>query len=148
MKLLGKIALMVLAADVFAQYPEEQKVFAREDGNIFFMENYAQLNRGKLKIYPIERTELTVQIAAVEAKKIEVIGEEIVSTGEPEPKAPLVPEFQETPATEVPEASETEPSAPAPKPAENKAAPKKTASNKATGKDGKNPENRTTNKPK
>lgn len=58
MKLLSKIQLIALALEVFAQNPDQETCFAREDGNIFFTENYAELGRGKMKVYTFSKSEL------------------------------------------------------------------------------------------
>ena len=42
MNLHTKKELETQAQEVFNQYPDETKCFAREDGNIFFSENHAK----------------------------------------------------------------------------------------------------------
>jgi hypothetical protein len=59
MKLLSKIQLIVLALEVFKQYPDQDKCYAREDGNIFFVENHSELGRGKLKVYALDKADIT-----------------------------------------------------------------------------------------
>ena len=58
MKTYSKIQLIAMALEVFAKYPQEDKVFAREDGNIFFSENHADLERGKMQVFPFTREEM------------------------------------------------------------------------------------------
>ena len=58
MKLFSKIQLIALALEVFKQYAQEDTCYAREDGNIFFTENYAELGRGKMKVYTFLKSEI------------------------------------------------------------------------------------------
>jgi hypothetical protein len=58
MKLLSKIQLIALATAVFKQYPDRDKLFAREDGNLFFEENHSELGRGKLKVYALDKADI------------------------------------------------------------------------------------------
>ena len=71
MKLFSRIQLIALALDVFKQYTQEDTCFAREDGNIFFTENYAELGRGKMKVYTFLKSEIEPTNAelGVDAKK-------------------------------------------------------------------------------
>lgn len=64
MNLHTKKELETQAQEVFNQYPDETKCFAREDGNIFFSENHANLDKGKLKIYEIEKFSETPKVVA------------------------------------------------------------------------------------
>lgn len=68
MKTYSKKELEAKALEVFEQHPAQDKLFAREDGNIFFSENYADLDRGKLNVFPIER-EIKVEAPKAETKK-------------------------------------------------------------------------------
>lgn len=68
MKTYSKKELEAKALEVFEQHPAQNKLFAREDGNIFFSENYADLDRGKLNVFPIER-EIKVEAPKAETKK-------------------------------------------------------------------------------
>lgn len=58
MKLFSKIQLIALALEVFKQYAQEDTCYAREDGNIFFTENYAELGRGKMKVYTFLKSDI------------------------------------------------------------------------------------------
>lgn len=69
MKTYSKKELEAKALEVFEQHPAQDKVYAREDGNIFFSENYAELDKGELKIFPIDR-EVKVETPKVDAKKV------------------------------------------------------------------------------
>lgn len=69
MKTYSKKELEAKALEVFEQHPAQDKVYAREDGNIFFSENYAELDKGDLKIFPIDR-EVKVEAPKVDTKKI------------------------------------------------------------------------------
>lgn len=66
MKIYSKKELNAKALEVFEQYPLEDKVFAREDGNIFFHENLAELNRGKMKVYPFDKNNIVKTDTAVD----------------------------------------------------------------------------------
>lgn len=57
MKTYSKVQLIAMAVQVLVNNPDENTVFAREDGNIFLSENYAQLEAGNMKIYPLGRSE-------------------------------------------------------------------------------------------
>lgn len=70
MKTYSKIQLIAMALEVFAKYPQEDKVFAREDGNIFFSENHADLERGKMQVFPFTREEMVKEANVKEAKVI------------------------------------------------------------------------------
>ena len=135
MKTYSKKELEAKALEVFEQHPAQHKVYAREDGNIFFSENYAELDKGELKIFPIER----------EIK--EVIGKEGQAKGSFE----KLPAADDTKKVSVPKT--TTKKANAPKTTAKKAVtPKDVKDIKVTaetvipdatlGKDGKNPENR------
>jgi hypothetical protein len=130
-KVYSKKELKARAQEVFEQYPSEDKVFAREDGNIFFNENLADLGRGKLKVYPFDRSDIVKSDKAVE--DIEVNAEVIHNTPTVDTlkvdtlkvEAPVV----DFPAVDTPKVE----------------APKV---DKTLGKDGKNPETRNSNKNK
>ena len=77
MKTYSKKELEAQAVAVFEKYPNADQVFAREDGNIFFSENLADLGRGKLKIYPIDRNAKDAAKKVAEstvAPKLAVVG--------------------------------------------------------------------------
>jgi len=48
---------MAACIAVFEKNADVNSLYAREDGNIFFNENYANLDAGKLKIYEVTRQE-------------------------------------------------------------------------------------------
>jgi len=155
-KVYSKKELKAKAQEVFEQYPSEDKVFAREDGNIFFNENLAELGRGKLKVYPFDRSDIVKSDKAVE--DIDVNAEVINDTpavDAPKVEAPVV----DTPAVDAPKVEAPvvdTPAVDAPKvEAPVVDAPKVDAPkvetpvvNKTLGKDGKNPETRNSNKKK
>lgn len=145
-KVYSKKELKAKAQEVFEQYPSEDKVFAREDGNIFFNENLAELGRGKLKVYPFDRSDIVktdkgvedidvnaevindspaVDAPKVEAPAVEAPVVEAPVVDAPAVEAPVV----ETPVVEAPVVD----------------APKV---DKTLGKDGKNPETRNSNRKK
>lgn len=68
MKTYSKKELEAKALEVFEQHPNQDKVYAREDGNVFFSENYAELDKGELKIFLIER-EVKAEAPKVDTKK-------------------------------------------------------------------------------
>jgi len=117
-KVYSKKELKAKAQEVFEQYPSEDKVFAREDGNIFFNENWAELGRGKLKVYPFDRSDIIKTDKPVE--DIDVDAENV--DGTPSGDAPVV----EVPTVDAPAVD----------------AP---AVDKTLGKNGKNPETRNSN---
>ena len=155
-KVYSKKELKAKAQEVFEQYPSEDKVFAREDGNIFFNENLAELGRGKLKVYPFDRSDIVKSDKAVE--DIDVNAEVINNTpavDAPKVEAPVVEAPKvEAPVVEAPVVDT--PAVDAPKvEAPVVDAPKVDAPkvetpvvNKTLGKDGKNPETRNSNKKK
>ncbi len=127
-KVYSKKELKARAQEVFEQYPSEDKVFAREDGNIFFNENLADLGRGKLKVYPFDRSDIVKSDKAVE--DIEVNAEVIHNTptvDTPKVEAPVV----DSPAVDTPKVEAPTVEAP--------------TVDKTLGKDGKNPETRKSN---
>jgi hypothetical protein len=67
-KTYSKKELEAKALEVFEQHPNQDKVYAREDGNVFFSENYAELDKGELKIFPIER-EVKAEVPAAATTK-------------------------------------------------------------------------------
>ena len=101
-KLYSKKELKAKALDVFEQYPSEDKVFAREDGNIFFNENMAELERGKMKVYPFEKRDIvevdqpignsyvSTEIVATEIKPGAPVNESVTVT-EAKTDAPVTP---------------------------------------------------------
>lgn len=111
--------------EVIKKYTEENEVFAREDGNVFFSENHAQLECGKLKIFKFTREELVKNIEVNLSN--EKVGKATGELGK---------------ATTAPVEGSTKELAT--KKQELKKATEKV--NTTTGKDGKNPETRT-NKP-
>lgn len=115
MKIYSKKELKAKALEVFEQYPSEDNVFAREDGNVFFSQNLAELDKGKLKVYHFEKSD----IVKVDVNTIDVNAETV--------EAPKV----ETPVGDAPKVEA--PVVEAPK------------VDKTLGKDGKNPENRNSN---
>jgi hypothetical protein len=145
-KVYSKKELKAKAQEVFEQYPSEDKVFAREDGNIFFNENLAELGRGKLKVYPFDRSDIVKTDKAVE--DIDVNAEVINNTpavdapviGTPVVDAPKV----DTPAVEAPVIGT--PVVDAPK--VEAPAVDTPVVDKTLGKDGKNPETRNSNNKK
>ena len=175
-KVYSKKELKAKAQEVFEQYPSEDKVFAREDGNIFFNENLAELGRGKLKVYPFDRSDIVKTDKAVE--DIDVNAEVINDTpavDAPKVEAPVVeaPKVEapvvDTPAVEAPkvetpvvdapavDAPKVEtpvvetPAVDAPKveaPVVDTPAVEAPKVDKTLGKDGKNPETRNSNKKK
>lgn len=77
MKTYSKKELEAQAVAVFEKYPNADQVYAREDGNIFFSENLADLGRGKLKIYLIDRNAKDAAKKVAEstvAPKLAVVG--------------------------------------------------------------------------
>lgn len=68
-KTYSKKELEAKALEVFEQHPNQDKVYAREDGNVFFSENYAELDKGELKIFPIER-EVKAEAQKADTKKV------------------------------------------------------------------------------
>jgi hypothetical protein len=70
-KVYSKTELQEKAQEVFDQYPSEDKIFAREDGNIFLNESYAELDRGNLKVYPFDRSDIVKTDKKVEAPKVD-----------------------------------------------------------------------------
>lgn len=70
MKLFSKAQLIALALAVFKQYTDEDTCYAREDGNIFLTENYADLGRGKMKVYTFLKSDIeaTTEAPATDAK--------------------------------------------------------------------------------
>lgn len=139
MKIYSKIELIALAFEVLTQYPDENKVFARNDGNIFFSENLAELGKGKLKVYPLDRSEviptakMKVVTETAPADKSEATKNAIDSSvGTTEEIKEMIGEQTETEATT--EASKT---------VEDTVQVSTPPVTDATlGKDGKNPENR------
>lgn len=132
MKTYSKKELEAKALEVFEQHPAQDKVYAREDGNIFFSENYAELDKGELKIFPIDR----------EVKQF------VASTGQTTGSFQKLPPADDTKKVSVPKAKTK-------KPTIQKAAVSKDVKdikvtgetvvpNATLGKDGKNPENRQT----
>ncbi|WP_051604423.1 hypothetical protein [Flavobacterium sasangense] len=98
-KVYSKKELKAKAQEVFEQYPSEDKVFAREDGNIFFNENLAELGRGKLKVYPFDRSDIVKTDKAVEDIDVDaeiVVEAPVVET--PKVETPVV----DTPAVDTP----------------------------------------------
>ena len=150
-KVYSKKELKAKAQEVFEQYPSEDKVFAREDGNIFFNENLAELGRGKLKVYPFDKSDIVKTDKAVE--DIDVNAEVINNTpavDAPKVKAPVVEApVVDTPAVEAPKVEAPAVDTPvidtpvvdAPKVETPKV-------DKTLSKDGKNPETRNSNKNK
>ena len=165
-KVYSKKELKAKAQEVFEQYPSEDKVFAREDGNIFFNENLAELGRGKLKVYPFDRSDIVKTDKAVEdidvnaevindtpavdAPKVEAPVVDTPAVDAPKVEAPVV----DAPAVDAPKVEAPKVEAPvvdAPKVEAPKVeAPKVEAPvvDKTLGKDGKNPETRNSNKKK
>lgn len=160
-KVYSKKELKARAQEVFEQYPSEDKVFAREDGNIFFNENLADLGRGKLKVYPFDRSDIVKTEKAVE--DIEVSAE--VVNNNPTVDAPVIdtpvvdaPKVEaptvDTPVIDTPVVNTPKVEAPAvdapviDTPVAD--APKVDAPkvDKTLGKEGKNPETRNSNKNK
>lgn len=118
MKTYSKQELETQTLEVFEQHPKQDTIYAREDGNIFFDEHYANLDRGKLKVYPFNRAD----IVKGDVKKIKVVDaaavtEKAKTTTAAKEKAPVAP------AQEVKKVDAT------------------------LGKDGKNPETRETTNP-
>lgn len=132
-KVYSKKELNAKALEVFEQYPSEDKIFAREDGNIFFNENWADLGRGKLKVYPIDRSDIIKTEKAVE--DIDV-------------KDPVIETKKvETPKVETPAADAKKVETPKVEtPAANAKKVETLKVDKTLGKDGKNPETRNSNK--
>jgi hypothetical protein len=96
MKIYSKQELDAKALEVFEQYPDQDKVFARQDGNVFFSENLADLDKGKLKVYPLERS----NIVKVDIKEIEVtakIVKHVAKVESVKDKAPAKPVKEESP---------------------------------------------------
>lgn len=101
-KIYSKKELKAKAQEVFEQYPSEDKVFAREDGNIFFNENLAELDKGKMKIYPLEKSDIEkadkpvensnvdAKIVATEIKPGETVNENLIGK-EATTDAPVTP---------------------------------------------------------
>jgi hypothetical protein len=135
MKIYSKKELKAKAFEVFEQYPSEDNVFAREDGNVFFSQNLAELDKGKLKVYHFEKSDIVkvdvnnidVNAEKVEAPVIETPKVEVPVVDVPKVEAPVI----ETPKVEVPVVDA--PVVDAPK------------VNITLGKGGKNPENRNSN---
>lgn len=75
MKTYSKEELQAKALEVFEQHPNQDSIFAREDGNVFFDEHYANLDKGKLKVYPFDRAD----IVKVDVKKIKVVDATVVT---------------------------------------------------------------------
>lgn len=75
MKTYSKEELQAKALEVFEQHPNQDSIFAREDGNVFFDEHYANLDKGKLKVYPFERAD----IVKADVKKIKVVDATVVT---------------------------------------------------------------------
>ena len=163
MKTQSKKELQAAAQKVFNDYPAANEVYAREDGNIFFSENHADLGRGKMKVYNFQRED-------VAGSEIEVDADELITDSngsttvltpvEDQPEAGAqsekIPAADDTlkvsdpVAPTIDEAAKKDEAKPAEKtavktPAVKKkpAASKKPAVSKTTGKNGKNPENRT-----
>ena len=170
-KVYSKKELKAKAQEVFEQYPSEDKVFAREDGNIFFNENLAELGRGKLKVYPLDRSDIVktdkavedidvnaevindtpaVDAPKVEAPKVEapVVDTPAVDTPKveaPKVEAPVVG----TPAVDTPKVETPVVDTPAvDAPAVDAPAVDAPAVDKTLGKNGKNPETRNSNNKK
>lgn len=130
MKIYSKKELKAKALEVFEQYPSEDNVFAREDGNVFFSQNLAELDKGKLKVYHFEKSDIVkvdVNTIDVNAETVEAPKVETPVGDAPKVEAPKV----ETPVVEAPKVEA--PVVEAPK------------VDKTLGKDGKNPENRNSN---
>ena len=92
MKTYSKQELEAKALEVFEQHPNQDSIFAREDGNVFFDEHYANLDKGKLKVYPFERAD----IVKADVKKIKVVDATVVTakakaTTAAKVKAPVAP---------------------------------------------------------
>lgn len=123
MKTYSKKELEAKALEVFEQHPAQDKVYAREDGNIFFSENYAELDKGELKIFPIDR-EVKVEAPKGDDKKVIAPKEDTKKVTAPKAAAKKaavskdVKDIKVTAETVIPNAT--------------------------LGKDGKNPENRQT----
>lgn len=138
-KVHSKKELEAMAADVFARYPEAEKLFAREDGNIFFDENSAGLGRDKMKIYEFEK-----------AASLEVVGatfengDDNAEEAAKEAAAKKEATAKEAAAKkeEAAKAAAAKKEAAAKAAAAKKESAAKAAESKTTGKDGKNPENR------
>lgn len=124
MKTYSKQELEAKALEVFEQHPNKDSIFAREDGNVFFDEHYANLDKGKLKVYPFERAD----IVKADVKKIKVVDATFVTA-----------KAKATTAAKAPAAAKIK--APV--------APAQEAKNMDTtlGKDGKNPETRESTNP-
>lgn len=75
MKTYSKQELEAKALEVFEQHPNQDIIFAREDGNVFFDEHYANLDKGKLKVYPFERAD----IVKADVKKIKVVDATVIT---------------------------------------------------------------------
>ena len=124
MKTYSKEDLQAKALEVFEQHPNQDSIFAREDGNVFFDEHYANLDKGKLKVYPFDRAD----IVKVDVKKIKVVDATVVTA-----------KAKNTNAAKAPAAAKVKaPVAPA------QEAKKVDAT---LGKDGKNPETRESTNP-
>lgn len=94
MKTYSKEELQAKALEVFEQHPNQDSIFAREDGNVFFDEHYANLDKGKLKVYPFERAD----IVKADVKKIKVVDATVVTekakatnAAKAKAKAPVAP---------------------------------------------------------
>ena len=150
-KVYSKKELKAKAQEVFEQYPSEDKVFAREDGNIFFNENLAELGRGKLKVYPFDKSDIVKTDKAVE--DIDVNAEVINNTpavDAPKVKAPVVEApVVDTPAVEAPKVEAPAVDTPViDTPVVDAPKVETPVVDKTLGKDGKNPETRNSNNKK
>lgn len=141
MKTFSKKELEAKALEVFELHPNQDKVYAREDGNIFFSENYAELDKGQHKIFPIEREK---EITGKEEQGNGSFGQLPAADGTKKASAPkTTTKKATTPKADAKKA--TTPTAAASKEVKDiKVTAETVIPNTTLGKDGKNPENRQT----